>query len=67
MTAAPGAISLTGNDLTFEQLYGVALRGEKVSIALDSASWPRYASRRSRCGNCRSIWCVPTRAASERH
>jgi histidine ammonia-lyase len=33
MTAAPGAISLTGNDLTFEQLYSVALRGEKVSIA----------------------------------
>jgi histidine ammonia-lyase len=33
MTAAPGAISLTGNDLTFEQLYGLALRGEKASVA----------------------------------
>jgi histidine ammonia-lyase len=33
MTAAAGAIQLTGNDLTFEQLHGVALRGEKVSIA----------------------------------
>jgi histidine ammonia-lyase len=26
-------VVLTGNDLTFEQLYGVALRGEKVSVA----------------------------------
>jgi histidine ammonia-lyase len=33
MTVAPGAIQLTGNDLTFEQLYSVALRGEKVSVA----------------------------------
>jgi histidine ammonia-lyase len=33
MTATPGTIPLTGNDLTFEQLYGVALRGEKVSLA----------------------------------
>jgi histidine ammonia-lyase len=33
MSAAPGTIPLTGNDLTFEQLYAVALRGEKVSIA----------------------------------
>jgi histidine ammonia-lyase len=29
----PGAVPLTGNDLTFEQLYGVALRGEKASLA----------------------------------
>ena len=27
------SISLTGNDLTFEQLYGVALRGEFVELA----------------------------------
>jgi histidine ammonia-lyase len=33
MTTASGSISLTGNDLTFEQLYAVALRGEKVSLA----------------------------------
>jgi histidine ammonia-lyase len=29
----PGAVPLTGNDLTFEQLYGVALRGKKASLA----------------------------------
>src|ERR1700730_3812071 len=29
----PGAVPLTGNDLTFEQLYGVALRGDKASLA----------------------------------
>jgi histidine ammonia-lyase len=34
MTSAPGSIQLTGNDLTFAQLYDVALRGEKVSLAL---------------------------------
>jgi histidine ammonia-lyase len=28
-----GSIQLTGNDLTFDQLYAVALRGEKVSVA----------------------------------
>jgi histidine ammonia-lyase len=33
MTVVSGALQLTGNDLTFEQLYGVALRGEKVSLA----------------------------------
>jgi histidine ammonia-lyase len=33
MTSAPGSIQLTGNDLTFAQLYDVALRGEKVSLA----------------------------------
>ena len=35
--ASPGSpISLTGNDLTFEQLNAVALRGEKVSLASDA-------------------------------
>jgi histidine ammonia-lyase len=29
-------IALNGNDLTFEQLYGVALRGEKVTLTADS-------------------------------
>jgi len=29
-------IALSGNDLTFEQLYAVALRGEKVSLAGDA-------------------------------
>ena len=29
----PGSIELTGNDLTFAQLYDVAFRGEKVSLA----------------------------------
>src|SRR5271156_2665983 len=36
MTAAPNSrhpIELTGNDLTFSQLYDVAIRGEKVSLA----------------------------------
>jgi len=33
MSAAAPSIALTGNDLTFEQLYGVALRREKVSLA----------------------------------
>jgi histidine ammonia-lyase len=38
MTISPGSIhprsiELTGNDLTFAQLYEVALRGEKVSLA----------------------------------
>jgi histidine ammonia-lyase len=33
MTIAPGPIPLTGNDLTFAQLYDVALRGEKVALA----------------------------------
>ena len=36
MSIAPSAISLTGNDLTFEQLNAVALRGEKVSLAPDA-------------------------------
>src|SRR5579859_3472978 len=27
------SVALTGNDLTFEQLYAVALRGETVSLA----------------------------------
>src|SRR5258708_33819321 len=30
-------IALSGNDLTFEQLYAVALRGEKVALAGDAA------------------------------
>src|ERR1700694_859957 len=35
--ASPGSpISLTGNDLPFEQLNAVALRGEKVSLASDA-------------------------------
>src|SRR5580658_5467002 len=29
-------IELTGNDLTFAQLYDVAIRGEKVSLAGDA-------------------------------
>jgi histidine ammonia-lyase len=33
MTTNSGPIALTGNDLTFAQLYDVALRGEKVSLA----------------------------------
>ena len=33
MTSSGVAIELNGNDLTFEQLYDVALRGEKVSLA----------------------------------
>jgi histidine ammonia-lyase len=33
MTIAPRPIPLTGNDLTFAQLYDVALRGEKVVLA----------------------------------
>jgi histidine ammonia-lyase len=33
MTSTARTISLTGNDLTFEQLYGVALRGENVTLA----------------------------------
>src|SRR5256714_14376445 len=36
MSAAAGPIALTGNDLTFEQLYAVALHGEKVSLAPDA-------------------------------
>jgi histidine ammonia-lyase len=38
MSTAPGSthprtIELTGNDLTFDQLYGVALRGDQVALA----------------------------------
>ena len=33
MTTSSAAIELNGNDLTFEQLYAVALRGEKVSLS----------------------------------
>src|ERR1700733_11841718 len=33
---APAAVQLTGNDLTFAQLYDVALRGAKVSLAPDA-------------------------------
>jgi histidine ammonia-lyase len=36
MTAPATAIQLTGNDLTFAQLYDVALRGAKVSLAPDA-------------------------------
>jgi histidine ammonia-lyase len=36
MTTAPAALQLTGNDLNFAQLYDVALRGEKVSLAADA-------------------------------
>ena len=39
MSAAPNSrhpIELTGNDLTFAQLYDVAFRGEKVSLAPDA-------------------------------
>jgi histidine ammonia-lyase len=37
-------IALTGNDLTFEQLYGVALRGEAVGLAPAAMEWMK-ASR----------------------
>jgi histidine ammonia-lyase len=33
---APAAVQLTGNDLTFAQLYDVALHGAKVSLAQDA-------------------------------
>src|SRR5579862_2986705 len=33
---APAAVQLTGNDLTFAQLYDVALHGAKVSLASDA-------------------------------
>src|SRR3984885_3745796 len=33
---APSAVQLTGNDLTFAQLYDVALHGAKVSLAADA-------------------------------
>src|ERR1700723_2889989 len=33
---APAAVQLTGNDLTFAQLYDVALHGAKVSLAPDA-------------------------------
>jgi histidine ammonia-lyase len=33
MSAATGVISLTGNNLTFAQLYGVALHAEKVQVS----------------------------------
>jgi histidine ammonia-lyase len=36
MTAAASAVQLTGNDLTFAQLYDVALHGAKVSLAPDA-------------------------------
>jgi histidine ammonia-lyase len=36
MSVASSPVSLTGNDLTFEQLNAVALRGEKVSLAPDA-------------------------------
>src|SRR6202044_1423122 len=36
MTAAAPAVQLTGNDLTFAQLYDVALHGAKVSLAPDA-------------------------------
>jgi len=36
MSVVPSPISLTGNDLTFDQLNAVALRGEKVSLAPDA-------------------------------
>src|SRR6202167_4162880 len=36
MTAPPASIQLTGNDLTFAQLYDVALHGAKVSLAPDA-------------------------------
>src|ERR1700749_2394693 len=36
MTAPASSIQLTGNDLTFAQLYDVALHGAKVSLAPDA-------------------------------
>src|SRR3981189_2713817 len=44
MTAAASAVQLTGNDLTFAQLYDVALRSAKVSLAPDAIE-PMKASR----------------------
>jgi histidine ammonia-lyase len=32
MSAGSSAVQLTGNDLTFEQVYAVSLRGQKVSV-----------------------------------
>ncbi|HEY6129513.1 MAG TPA: histidine ammonia-lyase [Candidatus Acidoferrum sp.] len=37
MTSTPTVTELNGNDLTFEQLYAVALQGEKVSLAAAAA------------------------------
>ena len=36
MSAAPSSIVLTGNDLTFEQLYAVALRHGRVTLGADA-------------------------------
>jgi histidine ammonia-lyase len=36
MSGAASPVTLTGNDLTFEQLNAVALRGEKASLAPDA-------------------------------
>ncbi|HLX36683.1 MAG TPA: aromatic amino acid lyase, partial [Candidatus Binataceae bacterium] len=36
MTALASTVQLSGNDLTFEQLYAVALHGAKVSLAPDA-------------------------------
>jgi histidine ammonia-lyase len=45
MTPAAGAVQLTGNDLTFTQLYTVALHAEKVSLA--AAAVERMKASRS--------------------
>jgi histidine ammonia-lyase len=44
MTSVPATIELNGNDLTFEQLYAVALRGESVSLS-KAAAERMHASR----------------------
>jgi histidine ammonia-lyase len=36
MSGGTNPVQLTGNDLTFEQLYAVALRGERVSLGADA-------------------------------
>ena len=38
MSASSGPIAVTGNDLTFEQLYAVALQGHHVRLASDAVA-----------------------------
>src|SRR6202163_4079558 len=44
MSGVASPIILTGNDLTFEQLNAVALRGEKVSLAPDAVERMKASS-----------------------
>ena len=45
---APASVQLTGNDLTFAQLYDVALHGAKVSLAPDAIAAHESLPRRRR-------------------